>query len=93
MHKNKCTEKCMLLLDTKQFKELDNDPTNTAEGKIQRMLRKIKPKISEHKYKVLYPSGLSPGKFYGTAENHKVPGNCNIDQLAIITFERIWIHH
>ena len=34
MDKNKYTEKCMLLLNTKQFKKLDNDPTLTTEGKI-----------------------------------------------------------
>ena len=47
------------------------------------MLRKIKPKLSERKYKVLYPSGSSPGKFYGTVKIHKVPKNGNIDQLPI----------
>ena len=47
------------------------------------MLRKIKPKLSELKYKVLYPSGSSPGKFYGTVKIHKVPKNGNIDQLPI----------
>ena len=34
MDKNKYTEKCMLLLNTKQFKKRDNDPTLTTEGKI-----------------------------------------------------------
>ena len=47
------------------------------------MLRKIKPRLSEHEYKMLYPSGSSPGKFYDTAEIHKVPGNGNIEQLPI----------
>ena len=55
MDKNKYTEKCMLLLNTKQFKKRDNDLTKTTEGKIQRMLRRIKPKLSEHEYRVLYP--------------------------------------
>ena len=43
--KKKYTEKCMLLLNTKQFKKLDNDPTKTTEGEIQRMLKKIKPQV------------------------------------------------
>ena len=47
------------------------------------MLRKIKPKLSEREYKVLYPSGSSPGKFYGTVKIHKVPKNGNTDQLPI----------
>ena len=83
MDKNKYTEKCMLFLITKQFKKLDNDPTKMTEGKIQRMLRRIKPKFSEHEYKVLYSPGSSPGKFYGTAKICKVPRNGNIDQLPI----------
>ena len=83
MDKNKYTEKCMLLLNTKKFKKLDNDPTKTTKGKIQRMLRKIKSKISEHEYKVIYPSGSSLGKFYDTAKINKVPGNGNINQLPI----------
>ena len=66
-----------------RIKKLDSDPMKTTEGKIQRMLTKIKPKLSEHEQKVLYPSGSSPGKFYGTAKIHKVSGNGNIDQLPI----------
>ena len=56
MDKNKYTGKCLLLLNTKQLKKLDNDLTKTAERKIQRMFRKVKPKFSEHEHKVLYPS-------------------------------------
>ena len=47
------------------------------------MLRKVKPKLSEHEYKVLYPSGSSPGKLYGATKIHNVPENGNIDQLLI----------
>ena len=90
MDKNKYTEKCMLLLNTKQFKKRDNDPTKTTEGKIQRMLRRIKPKLSEHEYKVLYPSGSSPGKFYGTAKIHKVPKNGNIDHFESDLLYQTW---
>ena len=66
-----------------RIKKLGSDPRKKTEGKIQRMLRKIKPKLSEHEYKVLYPSGSSPGKFYGTAKIHKVFGNGNVDQFPI----------
>ena len=85
MDKNKYTEKDMLLLNIKHFEKPDNDPTKTTERKIQKCCGKVnnKPKLSEHKYKVLYPSGSSPGKFYGTAKIHKVPKNDNIDQLPI----------
>ena len=83
MDKNKYTEKCMLLLNTKQFKKLDYDLAKMTERKIQRILKKIKPKLSEHQYKVLYPSGSSPGKFYNTAKIHKVSKHVNINQLPI----------
>ena len=82
--KNKYTEKCMLFLNTKQFKKLDNDPTKTTEGKIQRMLKRIKAKLCEYEYKFLYPSGWSTRKFVGTAKIHKAPRNGTIDQLPII---------
>ena len=58
------------------------------EGKIQRMLRRIKPNLSEHEYKVLYPSGSSPGKFYDTAKIH-VPLETTID----IILRRIYTNH
>ena len=47
------------------------------------MLRNIKTKLSEQEYKVLYPSGSSPGKLYSTVKIHKVPGIGNKDQLPI----------
>ena len=47
------------------------------------MLRKIKPKLSECKYKILYPSGSSPGAFWVTAKIHKVLKNGHKDQLLI----------
>ena len=83
MDQNKYTEKFISLLNSKEFQKLDNDSTKTTEEKIQRILRRIKPKLSEHEYKVLYPPGSSPGKFYGTAKIHKVTRNGNRDQLLI----------
>ena len=47
------------------------------------MLRNIKTKLFEQEYKVLYPSGSSPGKLYSTVKIHKVPRNGNKDQLPI----------
>ena len=58
------------------------------EGKIQRMFRRIKPNLSEHEYKVLYPSRSSPGKFYDTAKIH-VPLETTID----IILRRIYTNH
>ena len=38
----KYTEKCMDMLNTKEFHKLDKDPTKTFETKVQRAVRKIK---------------------------------------------------
>ena len=46
MDKGKYTEKCMKILNTKQFCKLQKDPTKTIEMKIQRAVRKIRNKLS-----------------------------------------------
>ena len=46
MDKHKYIEKCMSFLTTKQFKQVDSDPTKTLESKVQRSLRKLKSKLS-----------------------------------------------
>ena len=81
MDKHKYVEKCTSFLTTKQFKQVDSDPTKTLESKVQRSLRKLKSKLSPYEYKKLYPTGSSPGKFYGTAKSHKLPANGKIDDL------------
>ena len=65
------TEKCLNLLNTDSFIQLDHHPTKAIEGKIQRSIRKIKSNSTKQEYSKLYPTGLSPGKFYGTAKRHK----------------------
>ena len=73
----------MSFLTTKQFKQVDSDPTKTLESKVQRSLRKLKSKLSPYACKKLYPTGSSPGKFYGTTKLHKLPANGEIDNLPI----------
>ena len=46
MDKGKYTEKCMKILNTKQFCKLQKDPTKTIEMKIDRAVRKMKNKLS-----------------------------------------------
>ena len=84
MDKHKYLEKCMSMLTTKHFKQVDSDPTKTLESKVQRSLRKLKSRLSQYEYKKLYPTGSCPGKFYGTAKLHKLPVNGKIDDLPII---------
>ena len=63
------------MLSTKQFLNVETDPTKSLEIKIQRILRKIKSKFPEQEYKRLYPTGSRPGKFYGTAKMHRLSLN------------------
>ena len=83
MNKSKYLEKCLTLLNSEQLVRLDEDPTKTNERKVQRMLRKIKPNLTDQEYKRLYPSGSAPGKFYGTAKLHKISINDDVDELLI----------
>ena len=70
MNRSKYLEKCLSILHGKQFMKLDHDPTSKLEIKVQRILRKIKSKLSENIYKKLYPTESAPGKFYGNAKIH-----------------------
>ena len=56
----------------------------TTERKVQNVLRKIKSTFSPNEYKQLYPTGSSPGKFYGTAKIHKLSQGDQVDKLPII---------
>ena len=73
MDRSRYTEKCLEMLSIKQFTVVENKPTKTLESKIQRILRKLKSKITDLEYKLLYRKGSQPGKFYGTAKMHKLP--------------------
>ena len=65
-------DKAALLLDSNKFKRLNEDPTNTLEGSVQRTLRSIREVIGESDYWKLYPRGSKPAQFYGTAKIHKM---------------------
>ena len=71
------------LLNTKQFIKLERDPTKTNEGKLQSMLRKMKGKLTKNEYTRLYPTGSSPGKFYGTAKLHKISNSDPVDEFPL----------
>ena len=73
----------MKILNTKQFFKLQKDPTKNIEMKIQKAVRKIKNKLSPKEYLNIYPTGSSPGKFYGTAKKHKLTPTRTIDDLPI----------
>ena len=74
----------MSFLTTKQFKQVDSDPTKTLVSKVQRSLRKLKSKLSPYEQKQLYPTGLSPGlSIYRAERLHKLPANGKFDDLPI----------
>ena len=43
----------------------------------------MKNKLSLKEYLNIYPTGSSPGKFYGTAKKHKLTPTGTIDDLPI----------
>ena len=75
MDRNKYFDKCLALLNSQEFIKLNQDPTVTTEKKVQQILQKIKQKLPKIVYQRLYPTGSSPGKFYGTAKIRKLPPN------------------
>ena len=83
MGRTKYTDKCLELLQTNQFTKLNHDQTKSVEGEIQRILRKVKNRLSSNEYYQLYPTGSCAGKFYGTAKIHKLPPNGFIDNLPL----------
>ena len=64
LDRSKYMEKCLSILSTLQFAEIDHDPTAYIEEKVQRTLRKIKNKLPSFVYSKIYPTVSSPGKFY-----------------------------
>ena len=63
-------EKCLNILDRKQFRKLSKDSVKTLQRKMQRVPGKIKCHLEKKEYKKLYPTGSKPGLFYGTAKVH-----------------------
>ena len=56
MDRIKCIKKCLDLLQINQFIKLNHDPTNSVGGKIQRLSRKFKSRLSRKQYYELYPT-------------------------------------
>ena len=83
LDRSKYMEKCLSILSTSKFAEIDHDPTAYIEGKVQRTLSKIKNKLPSFVYSNIYPTGSSPGKFYGTAKLHKVSNNSTVEHLPL----------
>ena len=63
--------------------KLTKEPTYATERKIQRVVRKMKLKLPSSIYSKIYPTCSAPGKFYGTAEIHKLSPNNTINDLPL----------
>ena len=63
--------------------EENKNPTSSLERKVRCALQKIKQKLPTDVYAKLYPTGSSPGKFYGTAKVHKLAINDTIEELPL----------
>ena len=66
-----------LISDVNKFRKLNEDPTLTREGQLQRFLRKIKDKglFDDNTYKKIYPSGSKPVTIYGSPKTYKLLTN------------------
>ena len=76
-------EKCLNILDTKQFCKLSKDPTKNLERKMQHVLWKIKFHLEEREYKKLCPTGSKSGLFYSTAKVHKLKIAEGLEELIV----------
>ena len=83
LNRSKYIEKCLSIVNSSQFLQVDKDPTASIERKVQRTLRKIKDKIPALLYSKVYPTRSSPGRFHGTAKLHKVKDNGTVEDLPL----------
>ena len=62
-----------LLEDTNMYRPIQTDPSSRLKNKLVNILRKIKAEtgMQENIYRKMYPTGVSPPKFYGLPKIHK----------------------
>ena len=62
-----------LLEDTNTYRTIQSDPTSRLRNKLVKVLRKIKAEtgMQEIIYRKMYPTGVSPPKFYGLPKIHE----------------------
>ena len=83
LDRGKYMEKCLSILNTSQFAEIDHDPTAYVKGKAKRTLRKIKSKLQSFVYSKIYQIGSFPGKFYRTAKLYNASNNSIVEHLPL----------
>lgn len=72
MDKSKYVEKCMVFLNSKTFKKVDENTLKQQEKVFQKSLLKVKNNVGEKVFQDIYPTVSHYGEFYCTAKVHKV---------------------
>ena len=83
MNRSKYIQKCLSIVNSNQFLQVDKDPIASIERKVQRTLRKLKDKVPSLRYSKFYPTGSSPDRFYGTAKLRKLKYNGTVEDLPL----------
>ena len=62
-----------ILEDTNTYRVIDTDPTSRLKNKLVNIFRRTKAEtgLQDNIYKKMYPTGVSPAKFYGLPKIHK----------------------
>ena len=65
-----------IINDTSKFRPIKEDPTLLREGRLQRLLRKLKKDchLANEVYENIYPKGSQPARIYGLPKMHKDRG-------------------
>ena len=85
LNRTKYIEKRINVINTYQFRELENNPTKRAETKLENILRSLKNNkyLSEEDYKRVYPKSSRPSLFYRIAKLHKLKENDTVQNLPL----------
>ena len=78
-----------VLKDTNTYRVIHTDPTSRLKSKLINTLRKIKAEtgMQDNIYKKIYPTGVSPPKFYGLPKIHKnIPLRPIVSSIASVTY-------
>ena len=69
-----------IISDTSKFRPIKEDPTLLREGRLQRLLRKLKKNghLDSDVYNSIYPRGSQPARIYGLPKMHKERGHNSI---------------
>ena len=75
-----------IISDTSKYRPIKEDPTLLREGRLQRLLRKLKKNghLDSDVYNSIYPRGSQPARIYGLPKMHKERGHNSIQPFRPI---------